>query len=51
MASSGSGTEVLERIKVREVAGVLRSRDPLDAAVGDLLAWLARGSSSELARR
>jgi hypothetical protein len=37
MASSGSGTEVLERIKVREVAGVLRSRDPLDAAVGDLL--------------
>lgn len=37
MASSGSDTEVLERVKVREVAGILRSRDTLDAAVGDLL--------------
>jgi hypothetical protein len=37
MARSQSGTEVLERVKVREVAGVFRSRDVLDAAVGDLL--------------
>jgi hypothetical protein len=37
MASSGSGTEVLERVKVREVAGVFRSRDTLDAAVAGLL--------------
>jgi hypothetical protein len=37
MAMSESSTEVLERVRVREVAGVLRSRDTLDAAVGDLL--------------
>jgi hypothetical protein len=29
--------EILERVKVREVAGVFRSRDELDAAVGALL--------------
>src|SRR5260221_7165928 len=34
---SGSKDTVLERVKVREVAGVLRSRDALDAAVGDLM--------------
>jgi len=37
MARSEAGTEVLERVKVREVAGVFRSRDLLDAAVGTLL--------------
>jgi hypothetical protein len=34
---SGSRDTVLERVKVREVAGVFRSRDALDAAVGDLM--------------
>src|ERR1700730_12062686 len=37
MATSGSTTEVLERVKVREVVGVFRSRDVLDAAVHALL--------------
>jgi hypothetical protein len=37
MAGSESGIEVLERVKVREVAGVFRSRDVLDAAVSALL--------------
>ena len=37
MARSEPGTDVLERVKVREVAGVFRSRDVLDAAVGTLL--------------
>src|SRR5260221_14347971 len=34
---SGSKDTVLERVKVREVAGVFRSRDALDAAVGELM--------------
>ena len=33
----GSKDTVLERMKVREVAGVFRSRDALDAAVHDLM--------------
>src|SRR3954449_725349 len=37
MARSEPGTDVLEKVKVREVAGVFRSRDALDAAVGTLL--------------
>ena len=37
MATSGSITEVLDRVKVREVVGVFRSRDVLDAAVNVLL--------------
>ena|SRR5438067_2366300 len=37
MATIGSTTEILERVKVREVAGVFRSRDALDAAVTALL--------------
>src|SRR5260221_12965763 len=34
---SGSKDTVLERVKVREVAGVFRSRDALDAAVDELM--------------
>jgi hypothetical protein len=34
---SGSQDTVLERVKVREVAGVFRAREALDAAVGDLM--------------
>ena len=34
---SGSKDTVLERVKVREVAGVFRSRDALDAAVDHLM--------------
>jgi hypothetical protein len=34
---SGSRDTVLERVKVREVAGVFHSRDALDAAVDDLM--------------
>jgi len=34
---SGSKDTVLEWVKVREVAGVFRSRDALDAAVGHLM--------------
>ena len=37
MARSEADAEVLERVKVREVAGIFRSRDVLDAAVGSLL--------------
>jgi hypothetical protein len=37
MATSGSITEVLDRVKVREVVGVFRSREVLDAAVNVLL--------------
>jgi hypothetical protein len=37
MARSEAGSEILERVKVREVAGVFRSREVLDAAVGTLL--------------
>jgi hypothetical protein len=37
MATISSITEILGRVKVREVAGVLRSRDVLDAAVHTLL--------------
>jgi len=37
MATASSITEILERVKVREVAGVFRSRDMLDAAVHALL--------------
>jgi hypothetical protein len=37
MATIGSTTEILGRVKVREVAGVFRSRDVLDAAVSALL--------------
>ena len=37
MATIGSTTEILERVKVREVAGVFRSRDALDAAATALL--------------
>jgi hypothetical protein len=37
MARSEADTEVLERVKMREVAGVFRSRDVLDAAVAGLL--------------
>lgn len=41
---SGSKDVALERVKVREVAGVFRSREALDAAVGDLLlAGIDRG--------
>lgn len=32
-----TATEILERVKVREVAGVFHSRDLLDAAVSALL--------------
>jgi hypothetical protein len=32
-----TATKILERVKVREVAGVFRSRDRLDAAVHALL--------------
>jgi hypothetical protein len=34
---NGSRHTVLERVRVREVAGVFRSRDALDAAVDALL--------------
>ncbi len=37
MAASGSGNGVLERVKIREVAGVFRRRDVLEAAVDALL--------------
>jgi hypothetical protein len=37
MARSGPATEVLERVSIREVAGVFRSRDVLDTAVDGLL--------------
>ena len=37
MARSEADSEILERVKVREVAGVFRSRDVLDAAVAGLL--------------
>jgi hypothetical protein len=37
MATSGSITEVLDRVKVREVVGVFRSREVLDAAVNVFL--------------
>ena len=37
MARSEADTEILERVKVREVAGVFRSRDVLDVAVNSLL--------------
>jgi hypothetical protein len=37
MARSEADSEILERVKVREVAGVFRSRDMLDATVGTLL--------------
>jgi hypothetical protein len=37
MATKGSTTEVLEKVKVREVAGGFRSRDVLEAAVSALL--------------
>jgi hypothetical protein len=37
MARSEADAEVLERVKMREVAGIFRSRDVLDAAVGSLL--------------
>ena len=37
MARSEADSEILERVKVREVAGVFRSRDVLDAAVSSLL--------------
>jgi hypothetical protein len=37
MATANTANKVLERVKVREVAGVFRSRDLLDAAVSALL--------------
>jgi hypothetical protein len=37
MARSEVDSEILERVKVREVAGVFRSREVLDAAVSSLL--------------
>jgi hypothetical protein len=37
MARSEADSEILERLKVREVAGVFGSRDVLDAAVSNLL--------------
>lgn len=37
MATIGSTTEILEQVKVREVAGGFRSRDMMDAAVHALL--------------
>lgn len=37
MATNGSTTEVLEKVKVREVVGVFRSREVLDAAARELL--------------
>jgi hypothetical protein len=37
MATANTTNEVLERVKVGEVAGVFRSRDLLDAAVSALL--------------
>ena len=37
MARSEADSEILERVKVREVAGVFRSREVLDAAVSSLL--------------
>jgi hypothetical protein len=37
MATISSITEILERVKVREVAGAFRSRDALDEAVSALL--------------
>src|SRR5438477_7023642 len=37
MARSEADSEILERVKVREVAGVFRSREALELAVGTLL--------------